>query len=148
MAKIIIHRKPAFAHRFRPIEVFIDGVKAGMVKNDDTQEFPVSPGYHKVHCKMGWYYSEAFNATLGSDEIKFLHLKHGPRFLGVVYAVLVIALITPIVSRSASWYDAKTFEMVRLAALVFIIAHGLYYNFFARKQYLKINEDKDNIFNH
>jgi hypothetical protein len=147
MAKIIIHRKSAFSHRFRPFEIYIDGEKAGLIKNGGTEEFTVSPGYHKVHCKMSWYYSEAFNVTLNEDEVKFLKVEGGPKFMGVIYTVLLAALITPIVFRSASWYDKTMFSNIRFAALAIIILHGLYYNYIKRKQYLRISEDKENIFN-
>jgi hypothetical protein len=148
MAKIIIHRRSSFSHRFRPFEIYIDGEKAGLIKNDGTEEFPVSPGYHKVHCKMSWYYSEAFNVTLGENEIKFLKVDVTQKFLGVVYAGLAIVFVMPIVFRSASWYDEKTFSMIRLAALILIIVHGLYHSFVARKRYLRVTEDTNNIFNH
>jgi hypothetical protein len=147
MAKIILHRKPAFSHRFRPVEIFIDGEKAGLIKNGDTQEFTVSPGNHKVHCKMGWYYSDPFSVTPEGGEVKFLKIDLGPRSMGVIYAILFLALLMPLVFRSASWYNVETFSWIRLAALILIIAHGLYYNFLARKRYLRICEDAGNIFN-
>lgn len=147
MAKIIISRTSAFSHRFRPFEVFIDGERVGLIKNGSTEEFNTTSGFHKVHCKMSWYYSEAFNITMGADEVKYLKVGVTQKFLGLIYAILGMSLLISIIFRSASWYDNAIFNNICSAALVIIITHGLYYSIVARKRYLQVSEDSDNIFN-
>ena len=147
MAKIILHRKPAFSHRFRPFQVYIDGEKAGLIKNGGTEEFPVTPGLHKIHCRMSWYHSDVFNVMVGETDVKFLKVSAGPKFMGLIYALLIIGVLAPVFFRSASWYDPEVFGAIRLAVLAIVIGHGLYYNFIERKRYLKISEDTENIFN-
>jgi hypothetical protein len=146
MAKIIINRKSGFMHRLRKFDVYVDEVKAGAVKNGGAEEIMVAGGHHTVYCKLSWYGSNRFELDLKENDIKFLEVKSGTRFFPLIYFMMLAVLIGPLVFRNASWYNHEWLEWSCFLVLGLVILYGAYYSFFARDKYLRIGEDKKNIF--
>jgi hypothetical protein len=146
MAKIIINRKNEFMHRLRRYDVYVDGEKAGAVKSGGAEEINVGVGRHTVYCKLSWYSSNRFEVDLKEKDIKFLEVRNGTKFFPVLYVVMLVVLIAPIAFRNATWYNHVWLDWSRFFILGAVILYGAYYSFFARDKYLRISEDKNNIF--
>ncbi len=52
----------------RGLKVFIDGNCEGKIKANETSEFPVSAGRHRIYVKMDWCTSEPFWVDLKQEE--------------------------------------------------------------------------------
>lgn len=147
MAKIIINRKAEWMNRLRKFDVYIDGEKAGAVKNGGSEEFSVPAGEHVIHCKLSWYSSNTYNLHVNENDIKFLAVKGNMKGFVFLYIVLLIVVLAPLVFRNASWISRDMLEWSRFGILAIVIIYFGYYSFFARNKYLWIGEDKSNIFN-
>jgi hypothetical protein len=147
MAKIIINRKGEWMNRLRRFDIYIDGEKAGAVKNGGSEEFSVPAGEHTVQCRLSWYSSNTYNVTVGENDIKFLSVKGNMKGFGFLYILLLIVLLAPLAFRNASWINRDTLEWSRFAIVALVVIYFGYYSFFARNKYLRVGEDKSNIFN-
>ncbi|MCE3283091.1 MAG: hypothetical protein K0Q66_1828 [Chitinophagaceae bacterium] len=134
-------------NRLRNINVFVDGKKAGAVKNGSSEEFTVEPGSHQVECKIDWCACEPLNVELKENEVKILKLQSGLKYLNYFYIVIILVVIGRLFFRFSGqpmpgWYDT---------AVVVILVPSLVYLFYfltvGKKKYLSLTEDKDSIFN-
>lgn len=52
---LVLKREAAkWADAARAYKVFIDGAKAGVIKNGETQEYELSEGFHTLQLKIDW----------------------------------------------------------------------------------------------
>lgn len=146
-AKIILARPNEWLNRQRPYRVWIDGVEVGTITNDSSEEFSVSEGNHRLQCRINWYGSfEDFQVNMRSNETVYLQVKSGMRYYWPLVFLLIIGILINL------FYSGRPLEKPLWASvlqLVFVLPgllYMLYYLAFARKKYLVIEEDKENIF--
>lgn len=147
MAKLIINRKPGFGQRLRRFDVYIDGSKAGEVSKGAAEEFTVNPGRHTVEAKLGWHGSNRYEVEISGDEVKFLAVGTNMKGFWFFYTLLLAALFAPILFRSAGLEKSAVFEGTRVGVLIVVSLYFFYKFIIRRKTYLKIEEDRSNIFN-
>lgn len=63
LALLRIVREPVSMDRLRSYKVIIDGEIAGVIKNGESKEFPISSGQHELSLKIDW---------CGSNTIRFV----------------------------------------------------------------------------
>ncbi len=71
--------------------IFIDGVRAGWVNEQETVGLPVSPGRHEIQARMGWTRSRviAVDVSLGGR----VDLRFG--FSGGPFAYVILGSVLP-----------------------------------------------------
>ncbi|PWT70168.1 MAG: hypothetical protein C5B59_21100 [Bacteroidetes bacterium] len=145
-SKIILTRRTQWLNRVRTYHVFIDGVEVGSIRDGASEEFVVTPGNHTIQCKIAWYGSPVFPVLVEPERIEYLVVKSGMRYYWFALILLIAGLFI-----NLSYFR----NMVERPFWVFIIKmvivlpallYFLYYLTFARKQYLLIEIDKENIF--
>jgi len=148
MAKIIINRKGQYRNRLRGIKVLIDGQEVGSVKNDSSEEFTVSSGFHEVQCKIDWCSCKPLQVNVNEGEVKILKLESGMKYYNVltIIAIVVIALgfIYPRIAHRDLpdwWYYGQ------FVYFGFVLLYLIYFLSIARDKYLSLNEDRSSIFN-
>ncbi|MDQ6812537.1 MAG: hypothetical protein M3040_02165 [Bacteroidota bacterium] len=145
-AKLVLTRKGSLVNRRQRYKVLIDGSEAGQIKNDDTEEFILSPGQHTLQCKINWMSSavETFDVAEGSNTYR--SVTNGMKWIAPVYIMLLIGVFVPfffIITKAPVPPYVNTLKL--LLVLPAIIYVGFYMTFF-RKKYLLIGEDKSNPF--
>ena len=144
--KIILTRKGEWVNRARSYTVFIDGVASGKIRNGSSEEFLVTPGSHQVYCKFAWYSSPVFTLQMESQKVEYLLVKSGmkyywPLFLFLLTGIVINLLYSRKPEERPFWVLVVQFILI-LPALLYL----LYYLTFGRKNYLSIEEDKENVF--
>ena len=54
MAIIRLHRTKEYSNYLRDYIIYIDGQKAGTIRNGETKEFNIPEGNHSIYCKIDW----------------------------------------------------------------------------------------------
>jgi hypothetical protein len=91
MAVLKIVRDSGYADRLRAYQVILDGVTIGEVRNDQTQQFAVTPGQHRLSLKIDWCGSKTIDFSLaGDDHATFLAKSNlrGPKLFAVLWYVI------------------------------------------------------------
>src|SRR5690349_9929132 len=100
-AKIILSRKGSVLNRRQRYKVLIDGVEAGQIKNDGSEEFAVSDGVHTLQCKLGWMSSEIETVTLQDGVNVYRSVSSGLRFIVPLYLLMLAGVFLPFYFRFA-----------------------------------------------
>jgi hypothetical protein len=145
--KIILRRKSEFMNRTRGIRIFIDGVEVGKITNGNTEEYFVNPGVHTMQCKIDWCSSPVMDLTINSDESKFLELRSGMQYFGIGYILILVSLASDLLLKLAHIPRPEYFAWIRVAVIIPVILYLVYYLSLGKKNYLKLQEDTNNIFN-
>jgi hypothetical protein len=145
-AKLILTRKGSMLNRRQPFRVFVDGVEAGQVKNDDTEEFTLTPGTHTVHAKISWMSSAVESIEIKEGENTYRTLGSGLKFIGPLYVLMLIGVLFPFyfhfIKTPVPDYVGTLKTVLIFPAIIYYI---LYISVF-RKNYLVIAEDKSSPF--
>jgi hypothetical protein len=145
-AKLILTRKGSMVNRRQRFKVLIDGVEAGQIKNDDTEEFTLSPGQHTLQCKISWMSSAVETVDLKDGVNTYLNVKDAMKFIVPLYFMLIAGILIPFFfSLNKSHVPASINILKLILILPAVIYIGLYMTVF-RKKYLLIGEDKSNPF--
>ena len=144
--KIILTRKKSINNRLRSFFVLIDGQKAGAIANGQTEEFVVTPGIHKIECRVNWTGSQTFEVNVREGESEYLQVRSGMKFFGIFLAMVLLIFGAQLYFRFTKTIVPQYFDTVRLVAAALVIAYFLYYLTLGRKQYLIIDKDSSNIF--
>ncbi len=133
-------------NRRQQYKVLVDGVEAGQIKNDDTQEFILEQGTHILQCKLNWMSSEAKTFTVNEGANTYLSVSSGLTFIAPLYILMLIGVLFPFFLRMAK---SPVPDYVSTLKIVFIFPAILYYILYLtilRKKYLVVGEDKSNPF--
>jgi len=144
--KIILSRKKSLLHWVRGFRVFIDGEQRGNVGNGQLEEFEVSPGTHKVVCKIGLYSSNEYEVNVSEGSTERLEVKIGMKGFLPIYLFFLAVVIYQLYLRYTKTPVPAYFETVRLAAIILIFAYFIYYLTLGRKKYLVISKDISGFF--
>jgi hypothetical protein len=145
--KIILRRKSEFMNRTRGIRVFIDGMEMGKIANGSTEEYTITPGMHTMQCKIDWCSSHLIDLAVNSDESKFMEVRSGMRHFGIGYILILVSLLTDLLFGLAHIRRPEYFAMIRVAIIIPVLLYLVYYLSIGKKNYLKLQGDKNNIFN-
>lgn len=146
-AKIIVQRKKEFLNKLRGVTILVNGEERGNLKSGGVEELIVEPGAHKIQCRLNWYRSREFDVVLNEGDKRFLRVRMGMQYFGIVYVFTMIALLSDLVFR---WKNMPVPDWWLFAKLGIVIPALLYFLFYitvGKKYYLVLEEDKDNIFN-
>jgi len=144
--KIIVNRKSEWMNRVRPVRIFIDSVERGAVANGSSEEFLVEPGMHTMQCKINWHSSAELSFLVNEGETKFLKIRYGMKYYTALYILLLVALISRFLLTVAHIPKPMYFYWIQVAFMIPFIVYLLFYFTIGRKQYLLLEEDKENIF--
>jgi len=144
--KIILNRKSEWINRGRSIKFFIDNAELSKVKNGSSEEYIVTPGTHTLQCKIDWCGSQELILDLQEGETKFLKVRSGMRYNAVGYVLVLIALFSGVFLDLAHKARPEFFLWFQVALLLPSGLYLLYYLTLGKKNYLLLEEDKENIF--
>ena len=130
----------------RTFKVMVDGVEAGKIKNGSWEEFIVEPGNHVIQCHISWFSSPEFQFAVNRNEIVYLRCKGAARFYFPLTLLFVIGLMLSYFYSEEAVTRPAWLWWFKLATIAPYFLYALYYVTFGRKQYLKIEEDPDNVF--
>lgn len=145
--KIILHRKSEFMNKLRGIKVFIDGMEVGKITNGATEKYAVKPGVHTIQCKIDWCSSPMIDLVVNSDESKFLEVGSGMKYFRIGYILIIVTLVLDLLCKLAHIPRPEYLIWIQLAIFIPIMLYLVYYLSLGKKNYLELQEDKNNIFN-
>ncbi|MBS1599619.1 MAG: hypothetical protein JST75_15445 [Bacteroidetes bacterium] len=144
--KIILTRPSAWMNRFRTYSVFIDDVHAGTIKNGSSEEFLLTPGTHSITCKIAWYSSPVFSISMEQDSVEYLLVKSGIRYYSLMLVCLFAGIIINLFYSQVMNERPLGIFILQLTLILPALLYMLYYLTVGKKNYLIIEEDKDNFF--
>ncbi len=145
--KIIISRKSEWVNKRRDYKVFINGTETGKLANAGSEEFTVTPGKHKVQCKINWCSSPELELELKEGETKFLKTGSEMKFYTVGYVILLLVIISPFIFRKLNIELPANYSIIQAAYVIPYLLYIAYYLTLAKNRYAFLIEDKDNFFN-
>lgn len=145
-AKLVLTRKNEWLNRMRPFQVWIDGQDKGSVKNGSSEEFLLEPGIHELVCRVGSYSGTAYSFTVTENGNAYLRVRSALKYFWPLYALLLIGLLGTLYFRLTHQPVPQNYAIFQLASIFPCVLYILYYRIFARKRYLLVEEDSDNIF--
>lgn len=145
--KIILTRSNEWLNRLRPYKVLIDGVEVGTINNDSSETFSISEGNHRLQCKINWYSSrDDFRINIGFNEIAYLRVKSGMRFYWPLFFLLLTGIFINLFFSGRPQEKPIWASFLQLILILPGLLYMLYHLGFARKKYLMVEEDNENIF--
>lgn len=144
--KIILTRRSEWLNRLRSYKIFIDDKEVGSIKNGSSDEFIITAGVHQIQCKIAWYSSPVFTINIEQGSVEYLIVKNGLKYYWPMILLLFIGLIVNIIYTGTHEDRPLGIFIIQLALILPALLYMLYYLTFGRKEYLLIEEDKDNIF--
>ncbi|MCW3088115.1 MAG: hypothetical protein JWQ78_1501 [Sediminibacterium sp.] len=144
--KIIVNRKSAWLNRIQKIRVLIDGAESGTVANGNSEQFIVEPGTHTVECKIKWYSSPVLTVALQEGETKYLKVGSGLPYYFPLYLLVLLSLLLRVGLQLAHIPAPDYLTWIQVAMFMPFILYILYYFTIGKKQYLVLEEDKENMF--
>ncbi len=134
MPKIRIERNTGWMGQLVKIEIYIDDEKVGTINNDETQDYEVENGKHKVHAKFGWERSKKIELNVVENEITVLKLtqyKYGTLILLISFG------LPPLINMLGK--DTLHLELKHyFVLLVLLLLHPTYY--MIKNKYLVLTE--------
>ncbi|MES2332608.1 MAG: hypothetical protein V4539_23575 [Bacteroidota bacterium] len=145
--KIVLNRKKEMVNRVRPVQCLVDNVAAGQVASGSSEEFQVTPGIHNVQCGISWFKSNELTVSINEGETRFLRVRSGMKYYTVGYILVLLVLASGLFFRFAHIPRPDLLGLYQVILLVPFLLYVLYYFTLGRKQYLILEEDKENLFN-
>jgi hypothetical protein len=95
MSTIKIHRPKEYINSLRAYEIFVDGSKAGEIKNGAVTDLQVPPGKHSVSLKIDWAKSKQLEMQIQEGEIIELQAQSFPhaKWMMPTAFILIVAHI-------------------------------------------------------
>lgn len=88
MTKIIINRSSEFSNKLRSIEIYLDNVNIGDIKDGESKEFEIDSGNHVLEAKIDWCSSNLVNLKINHDKTLRYNLSGRNPFLAMFYITL------------------------------------------------------------
>jgi hypothetical protein len=147
-AKIILHRKNEWPNRRRSVKVLIDHAEqSSVLVNDGSEEYTVEPGLHTLQCKMSWCTSPVLDFDVKDGERKFVRVRGVMKYYMPLYILAALAILTQLFFDFSHQPRPSYLLGLQLVLVLPFLFYNLYYITLAKKKYLVLEEDKDNIFN-
>ncbi len=149
MANIRLARTDEYINRFREYGIYIDGTKAGVIRNGETKDFEVTPGTHTIYAKIDWCYSPSRSFTISDREpvnfstgssLGFGPLARSSKWIGYVFAGI---LLLHVVLSATIHFNDLLYYLFPLTLPLFLVM--VYYFSIGRKKYLRLIETPEHI---
>ena len=145
--KIVINRQSEWVNKRRDYKIVIDCAEAGKLANGGSEEFTLTPGMHKVQCKINWCSSPELELEIKDGETKFLKTGSEMKFYTVGYIILLLIIISPFIFRKLDIALPASYSTIQAAYIIPYLLYIVYYLTLAKNRYAFLIEDKDNFFN-
>jgi len=133
-------------NRFRPYTIFIDDVLSGNIKNGSSEEFLLSSGTHYIQCKIAWYSSPVYTVNIEQNSVEYLLVKSGIRYYWLMLGSLFLGIAINLFYSQVLDERPLAIFVLQLILILPALLYMLYYLTIGKKNYLVIEEDKDNFF--
>ncbi len=144
--RIVLTRSSEWMNRARSFKVFIDDQQVGTIANGAAESYTVTPGSHKLMCKVDWCGSRDFELNLQPGETAYLRVQSGMKyywqFVAPMIAILFINAFMIFSNKPRPFWFNILIGLVCLPGAGYI----LYYTAFSRKDYLLIKYDDKSLF--
>ena len=145
-AKLILNRKGGVLNRRQTFKVLIDGVEAGRIKNDDTQEMTLQPGIHSVQCKINWMSSNVVTVDAKEGMNTYLSVSSGVKFIVPLYFLMLAGVLFPFYFHLVKLPVPAYVSWVKIIMILPAILYYIFYITVFKNKYLVLGEDKSNPF--
>ncbi|MBI1341357.1 MAG: hypothetical protein GC171_00335 [Terrimonas sp.] len=146
-ARIILNRKSEWVNNSRAYQFLIDGNVMSRVRNGESLEFQVEPGLHQFSCKAGWCGSEVIEMDIRENEIAYLVVSSGMKYYWWVAIPLLVVFVSNLIYSLTQAPKPAYFKYLFLLAVPALL-YFAYYLTIRRNEYLRLEKDGNNIFNH
>ena len=138
MARITIVRSYEWYNQQKVTHIFIDGERVGHVGIDQTEQFDVRPGKHKIELKQRWWSggSKALEVDLNNKEditIKMRSFKYN-WLLFLILFPFIISIYQTLINFDS--FIVKFIGNLLVAELVYLVIYIL----FLRTRFIKMEE--------
>jgi len=144
--KIILSRPSAWMNRFRSYSIFIDDVLVGSIHNGSSEEFLTTPGTHNIQCKIAWYSSPIYTVSIEQGRSEYLLVKSGITYYWLMLISLFLGITINLFYSQLLDERPLGIFILQLTLILPALLYMLYYLSIGKKNYLIIEEDKDNLF--
>ena len=142
--RIILERKSQWMNRLKNYKVEINGTEQEKrIANGSSEEFEVPGGSNEIVCKVNWCSSNTFSFTVNPGKTVYLKVGSGMKYFWIVYTIFFASIVSRVMFKTKI---TKEVNLIFGAILIICFVYFLYYISLGRKQYLKIEEDENNIF--
>ncbi|MBS1495385.1 MAG: hypothetical protein JSU03_08090 [Bacteroidetes bacterium] len=145
-SKIILRRKNEWMNRMRRYRVLINDAEAGKISNEQTEEYITEPGLKLVQCRVDWCGSPKKELMLKPGENAYLVVQSNLKYINYIYIAVLVGLFADFILRKSGVVFPKWVHLLFAVLLVAGFLYMVYYLTIGRNSYLKIAEDKENIF--
>ena len=145
-SKIILRRPDEWLNRARPFKVLIDGIEVGNIKTGASEEYILSAGTHRIQCTISWYSSPELIVNLSAGRVEYIQVRSGMKYYWYLFFVLLVGISVNLFFIGREGGKPLWASLIQLLLILPALVYMLYYLTVARKQYLIIEEDKENIF--
>jgi len=145
-SKIILTRKGELINRRQRLKVFINGKEAGLIKNDDTEEYGMEPGTYTVQCKLNWMSSPVHTVDVKEGANTYLRVSNGMKYYLPLYIMLLVGLFLPFFLKIGKVPVPEFVNTLKIILIVPALLYVLLYMSVFKNKYLSLTEDKSNPF--
>lgn len=145
-SKIILTRKGEFINRRQRFKVFINDKEAGLIKNEDTEEYELQPGTYKVQCKLNWMSSPVYTIDVKEGTNTYLRVSNGMKYYLPLYIIMLIGLFFPFFLKIGKVPVPDFVNTLKIILIVPALLYVVLYMSVFKKKYLSLTEDKSNPF--
>ena len=145
MGKITLTRSNEYINRYREYGIYIDGIKAGVIRNGETRDFDVAPGMHTIYAKIDWCSSLTRPFYINDDDVvpfnvgSFIGSEKLRKYSKWIGPVFIIALVLQPVLRNTLHFDNLLYYLLPVSLPLFGVM--VYYLSIGRKKYLSLKEN-------
>ncbi|MFZ1703687.1 MAG: hypothetical protein WAT79_05040 [Saprospiraceae bacterium] len=133
MPKINIQRTTGIMNKMRDFKILVDGTQVSTISSGETNEFDISPGRHRILCKVDWCTSPEIYLDFEEQDTKYLKIsnyKHENWLTPYSFFIIAIHLILSRVFK----FEFLIFLLVP-SFIIFV-----YYVTIGHKKYLRLTE--------
>ena len=143
MTTIRIKRPDDWMNSARYIRIYLDDKKIGIIPNNETKEFEIQPGQHKIKARIDWCGSKNLYCDIKKDETKEITVSglKSPRYL---LAFLLILFGLPTLINIYFNADYRILTNICIGLSFAIVSSFLYFLGIKRNSYLTISEKTKN----
>jgi len=121
MSKIVIKRKASFIAAVRKLNVNVNEQNFGMIANNQTKEFDITPGTHKIFVDMKGGKSNQLELKVGDNQTLNLEVRPNKFDANAVWIMILIMLINLLSLLLINIYIPPTSLLVFYAVIYFVI---------------------------
>jgi hypothetical protein len=132
-SRIIIRRKYQWIDKYSVYRLFVDGVEVAIVGSASPLYFILTPGIHKIQCKLKLFSSPELELNIKPDEIIYLRTKNVFGSIVPIYLLVMLIFVVTIIFQKK--LPEQLVNKFRVDAYTFFMVSTLLPYFF-RKKYI------------